>query len=100
MILDAVLAYLHFAAIIMLFSFLTVEVMLARQSLAAGNLRLLLRVDRWYFFAAIAVLATGMLRLFLGAKGAAFYAGNPVFFAKIALFFVIGGLYVRLCERL
>ena len=46
------------------------------------------------FFAAIAVLATGMLRLFLGAKGAAFYAGNPVFFAKIALFFVIGGLSV------
>jgi len=92
LILDALLAYLHFAAIIMLFSFLTVEVMLARQAITADRVLLLVRVDRWYFFAAMAALLTGLLRMFLGAKGAAFYAHNPVFMAKILLYFLIGAL--------
>lgn len=94
MILDALLAYLHYAAIILLFAFLTVEVMLARQDIDAKAIQLLARVDRWYMFAALGAFATGMLRLFMGAKGAAFYANNPVFFAKVLLFFVIGGLSV------
>ncbi|MBI3716255.1 MAG: DUF2214 family protein [Betaproteobacteria bacterium] len=94
MILDALLAYLHFIAIILLFSFLTAEVMLARQAMTAGSLPLLARIDRWYFFSAMAALATGLLRLYWGAKGAAFYVHNPVFMAKILLFFLIGGLPV------
>jgi putative membrane protein len=94
MILDALLAYLHFTAIFLLFSFLVVEVMLARQTIDAKAVRLLARVDLWYLFAALAVLATGLLRVFLGAKGAAFYGGNPLFSAKVALFFLIGGLSV------
>ncbi len=94
MLLDALLAYFHFVAIILLYSFLTVEVMLARQTISADRIQLLVRVDRWYFFAAMAVLASGLLRLFLGAKGAAFYVHNPVFMAKVLLFLLIGGLSV------
>jgi putative membrane protein len=94
MILDALLAYLHISAIILLFSFLTVEVMLARQTLTADAIRLLGRVDRWYFGAAIAALVTGLLRLFYGAKGASFYADNPLFIGKVLLYFVIAGLSV------
>ncbi len=94
MILDALLAYFHFVAIILLLSFMTAEVLLARNTLTGDNLRLLARVDFWIMFAALATLASGLLRLFFGAKGMAFYAHNPVFMTKILLFFVVGGLSV------
>ena len=53
-------------------------------------MRRLALYDRVYMFSALAVLATGLLRLTLGAKGAAFYMSNPWFHAKITLFIVIG----------
>ena len=53
-------------------------------------MRRLALYDRVYMFSALAVLATGLLRLTLGAKGAAFYMSNPWFHAKITLFVVIG----------
>ena len=86
---DAILAYLHFTAIFLLFAFMTVEVMLMRGDLDAKAIRLLARMDLWYFGSAIAALVTGFLRLALGAKGADFYfSGWPVY-AKLALFFAV-----------
>ena len=77
---DAGLAYLHYIAIFTLFAFLVVEVMMIRGPLDARAIRLLGRVDLWYFGAAIGVLATGFLRLSLGAKGAEFYLQSwPVY---------------------
>ncbi|HEX4942862.1 MAG TPA: DUF2214 family protein [Usitatibacteraceae bacterium] len=92
--LDALLAYLHFTAIFVLFAFLTVEVMLARGELDAKAVRMLGRVDLWYVGAAIAALATGLARANWGAKGWAFYAGDWVFWAKVASIAVVALLSI------
>src|SRR6187549_762178 len=88
--LDALLAYLHFTAIFLLFAFLTVEVMLIRGTLDATAIRLLGRVDIWYFSCAFAVLVTGFLRLGAGAKGADFYLSGWPIYVKLALFVAVG----------
>jgi len=87
--LDAVLAYLHFIAIFVLFGFLTAEAVIIRRPLDAASIRLLGRLDLWYFGAAIAVLVTGFLRLGLGTKGADFYLSAWPIYAKIGLFLII-----------
>jgi len=87
--LDALFAYLHFTAIFLLFAFLTVEVMLLRGSLDATAIRLLGRVDLWYFGSAIAALVTGFLRLGAGAKGADFYLSGWPIYVKLLLFFTV-----------
>jgi putative membrane protein len=92
--LDAVLAYLHFTAVFVLFAFLTVEVMLARAVLDAAAVRLLARVDLWYFGAAIVTLATGFSRAIWGAKGWAFYAGDWVFHGKVTLFLAVAAISI------
>jgi putative membrane protein len=91
---DAILAYLHFTAIFILFAFLTVEIVLIRGALDANAIRLLGRVDLWYFGAAIAVLVTGFLRLVAGAKGADFYLESWPIYAKLGLFLVVAALSV------
>lgn len=90
--LDAALAYLHFTAVFVLFAFLTVEVMLARGELDAKAVRLIGRVDLWYLGALAAALATGLARAIWGAKGWAFYAGDWVFWLKVASFAALAAL--------
>lgn len=92
--LDATLAYLHFIAIFVLFAFLTAEAMMLRRALDAATIRLLGRVDLWYFGAAIAVLITGFLRLVFGAKGPDFYLNAWPIYAKVGLFLLVGILSI------
>ncbi len=92
---DAILAYLHFIAIFVLFAFLVAEAMLLRGALGAEAVRLLGRVDVWYLGAAIAVLVTGLLRLELGAKGPAFYLHAWPVYAKLATFAAVALLSLR-----
>jgi putative membrane protein len=94
MILDAILAYLHFVSIFALFGFLTAEAILIRRTLDAGTIRLLGRVDIFYFGAAIAVLVSGFLRLVLGVKGADFYLQSWPIYAKVGLFVVVAVISV------
>ena len=94
MMTDALLAYFHFSAIFMLFAFLTVEAMVLGNPLDANAVRLIARIDLWYFGAAIVVLISGLLRLYWGAKGVGFYSGNPMFHVKIAVFIAIGILSI------
>ena len=91
---DAVLAYLHFVAIFMLSSFMVTEAMMVRGTLDAAAVRLLGRVDLWYLGAAMAVLATGFLRLMFGAKGPDFYLSAWPIYAKIGLFVLVGVISV------
>jgi putative membrane protein len=88
--LDAILAYLHFSAIFVLFAFLCAELVLFRGPLDAWSIRLLGRLDLWYFGAAIAVLATGFLRLGFGPKGPDFYLSWWPIYVKLALFLAVG----------
>jgi putative membrane protein len=95
MVLDAILAYLHFSAIFVLFAFLSVELVMLRAPLDARAIRLIGRVDLWYFGAAIAALVTGFLRLALGAKGAEFYMNAWPFYVKIGLFLAVGLISIQ-----
>jgi len=88
--LDAILAYLHFTAVFLLFSFLVVETMMVRGTLDAAAVRLLGRVDIWFFGSAIAALVTGFLRLVYGAKGPDFYLTGWPIYVKVALFLAVG----------
>lgn len=90
MLAEALLAWLHYLAIFILVVALAAEAVLLRPAMSAGTARRLATYDRLYLFAALAVLATGLLRLTLGAKGMGFYAANPWFHAKMTLFVVIG----------
>ena len=94
MLLDVLLAYIHFLSMIATVSTLAVEAVLCRPGLTARGARLLSRVDIIYFVAAILVLTSGLLRVFFGLKGAAFYLNNPVFYVKIGLFLVVGLLSI------
>lgn len=92
--LDAVLAYLHYTAVFVLFAFLTVEVVVSRGTLDAKTVGLLARVDLWYVGATAVALVTGFARALWGAKGWAFYSGDWVFHAKVTLFLVVAGLAI------
>lgn len=91
---DALLAYAHYASLLMLAGYLLCEYLILRRKDAVPDPAFLVRVDIGYFIAALAVLASGAGRLFFGAKPAAFFLGNPVFHAKIGLFVLIGLLSI------
>jgi putative membrane protein len=90
MVLDAVLAYLHFIAIFVLFAFLATQAILIRGPLDERAIRLIGRTDLWYGGASVMVLLTGFLRLGLGAKGADFYLHSWPIYVKVGLFLVVG----------
>ncbi|HEY4374609.1 MAG TPA: DUF2214 family protein [Burkholderiales bacterium] len=96
---DALLAYLHFISIFATFGLLTAELVLCRGPLTQAQARYLGAIDIAYFAGAIAILATGLLRLFFGAKGAAFYLHNPVFHTKMALFVLVGLISIAPTRR-
>ena len=95
MILDAILAYLHFTAIFLLFAFLTTQVMLLRAPLDERAIRLLGRVDMGYGLSSLAVLVTGMLRVAFGAKGGDFYLSSWPIYAKVGLVLAVGLLAIK-----
>jgi putative membrane protein len=87
--LDAILAYLHFTAVFVLFAFLSIELVLLKGELTPPVVRQIGRMDVWYLGAAILVLVTGFFRLVFGAKGPGFYLGSWPIYVKIALFVVV-----------
>ena len=88
--LDALLAYLHYISIFTLIVFLTAEAVVLRPDTTPEIRKRLARYDAVFGFAALAVLITGLLRVFYGAKGYAFYVHNPVFHVKVGLFILVG----------
>jgi putative membrane protein len=87
---DAILAYLHFGAILTLIWFLAKEWTLLRAGAANVDAERLANADAGFGITALAVLVTGALRVVYGAKGWAFYAHNPAFHAKVTLFVIVG----------
>ena len=88
---EALLAYAHILAIFTMIVFLTSEAALCRPEwFNATIVERLPKLDMVYGIASVAVLATGLARVFLGAKGAAYYGHNPLLYVKLALFLAIG----------
>ena len=87
---DALLAYLHFAAIFGLIAFLAIEWNLLRVGAVALDLERLARIDALFGISAGLVLLSGAARAVYGLKGWSFYAHNPAFHLKISLFVLVG----------
>jgi putative membrane protein len=95
MTLEAILAYLHFLAILTMVVFISSEAALCRvEWLNAAAVERLARVDMVYGIAAIAVLATGIARTWWGMKGTAWYWTNPLLHVKLGLFIIVGVLSI------
>ena len=95
MLLDATLAVLHYVSIFLLIVLLAAEAVVCKpEFINAAIVRRLGLYDFLYFGFAMAALATGLARVFFGVKGAAFYAGNYFFWAKIATFVLIALLSI------
>jgi putative membrane protein len=87
MTLEALLAYAHLLAILTMVVFITSEAALCRAEwMSAAVVNRLATVDRIYGIAAMAVLATGLLRIFFGVKGAPYYWSNWLLHLKFGLF--------------
>jgi putative membrane protein len=96
MILESVLAFLHLSAIFTLIVFLTSEAALCRTDwMNATIVERLVKVDRIYGIAAGVVLLTGLLRIFLGIKGAGWYWTNWLLHVKLAMFVAVALLSIQ-----
>ncbi|WPB57232.1 DUF2214 family protein [Xylophilus sp. GOD-11R] len=96
MVLESLLAYLHLLAILTMVVFLASEAALCRSEwLNAKVVARLGKVDMVYGIAAVVVLATGVARIVWGVKGPAYYGGNWLLHAKVALFIVIALISIK-----
>ena len=87
---DAALSYLHFVFAFILVGAIAAEAFVLRLPVDGKVARLLLRIDLFYGIAAVGVILAGVARVFWGAKGAAYYAAQPMFWAKMAAFGAVG----------
>ena len=88
---DAILQFLHISAILALVVFISSEAALCRPEwMNAKVVERLATVDRIYGIAALAVLATGLVRIYLGTKGATWYWSNWLLHLKLGAFIVVG----------
>jgi len=94
MLLDFVLASLHHLAVFTLAAILAFELALTAGAIDAATITRLARIDAWYGAVAALALAAGRARVFLGAKGPEYYAGNGLFWTKMALFAAVASLSV------
>jgi len=90
LLLDAAFSYLHFVFALILVGALAAEAFVLRLPVDGRVARLLLRIDLFYGISAVGVILAGVARVLWGAKGAAYYMGQPFFWAKMATFLVIG----------
>ena len=96
MTLEAILAFLHISAILALVVFITSEAAICRPEWMNRQIvERLVTVDRIYGIAAVAVLVTGLLRIYLGVKGSGWYWGNWLLHVKLALFVLAALLSIK-----
>ena len=87
---DLLLACLHHLVVFSLVAIPAAELALMRGPLGAVRVAHLARLDAMYGLLAMLILAIGFGRVFWGAKGSAFFLHNPVFWAKIGFFALVG----------
>lgn len=87
---DLLLALAHHLLVFTIAAVLAAELALLGRPLSAPALRRVAALDAAYGISAALVLVIGFGRVFQGAKGAAFYLHNPVFWAKLGCFALVG----------
>jgi putative membrane protein len=94
MMVELTLSVVHFVLIFVLVGVLGAEAGLVHERMDGMQANRVAVLDRSCRTAAGFLIVVGFLRVFYGAKGAAFYLQNPVFWAKIAAFALIATLSI------
>lgn len=90
MTLEAVLASAHLVAILALVTFMSSQAALCRiEWMSDAVVERLVRLDVIYQITVVTVLASGLVRIFWGIKGASWYLTQPMLHAKLTLFVVM-----------
>lgn len=97
---DILLAIAHHLLVFSLAAVLAAELILTSRPPARGLVPVLAKLDTAYGLLAMGVLAAGALRVVYGAKGAQFFISNPLFWAKVGIFALIGILSVGPTRRI
>lgn len=99
MIISAIVAYLHYLGMGVIFASLTTEFFTLKGELTNKLGWRILVADSAYGIAGLLVLITGVLRVLYFGSGADFYMSQPLFWVKISLFIAVGGLslYPTVC---
>jgi putative membrane protein len=93
---DFLLAAVHHLIVFGIASVLAAEIALMRPAaMSPHTVRLLGRFDAIYGGLALAILVAGFARVWFGARGPDFYLHNPMFWAKIGAFLVVGLVSIR-----
>ena len=84
---EAWLAFFHISAVIGWVVFASAQAAICRvEWLNATVVQRLARLDRILWIATAVVLLSGLVRIYWGTKGAAWYWSNPLLYAKFILF--------------
>jgi len=86
---QVIVNYAHFLGLGGLFAALAAQMVLFRPQVAGATARRLARIDALYGLSALAILGSGLLKVFAGDKPAAYYGHNPLFHVKMTLFVVV-----------
>jgi putative membrane protein len=97
--LDLTLASAHHVLIFVIFGTLFGEMVALSGALNAATLKRVARLDLIYGIAASVVIVVGFGRAIFAAKGWSYYSHNGFFWAKIAIFALIGLLSVKPLSR-
>jgi putative membrane protein len=92
---DLLLAFAHHGLVFTLLALLAAELAIVARGVQAPDVQRLSGLDAAYGMTAIAIVAIGFGRVFLGAKGSGFFLHNPVFWAKLAFFLAVGLLSAK-----
>ena len=87
---ETFLASVHHLFVFAMPALLAAEWALLAQVPDPATIRRLAFIDLAYALVALAVVAAGIARIYFGLKPWAFYSGNPVFWAKMAVGTLIG----------
>jgi putative membrane protein len=91
---DLILATLHHLGVFTIAGIIAAEWALVRPEMTIAKIRQVSAIDTLYGLVAGLVLLVGFARVFFGLKGAEFYLQNPVFWAKLGAFVIVGMISV------
>ncbi|QKQ77221.1 DUF2214 family protein [Nostoc sp. TCL240-02] len=87
---SAIVAYLHYLSFMLCFGALVSEALNLKKELSLNEAWKIVIADAVYGISATVVLVTGILRVIYFGKGTDYYFSNPVFYAKVVVFIVVG----------
>ena len=85
-------ASLHHLLAFLVIGLLAMEFALLKPGISGNQLRLISRIDLAYGVGFGVLVLVGLARVFWFEKGAAFYAGSPAFWGKMAALALVTGL--------